>query len=104
MEVHLAKTFSVTSGFNINPFTAMLAAPSLGKLPITVPNLKLLRPLCPLRLRHVKAFLSKCTVLKLDLLHDHQMYGLEVCMRALFSPVILQAGAVKGLKTDYPHP
>ena len=25
---------------NVNPFTAMLAAPSLGKRPIKVPNLK----------------------------------------------------------------
>ena len=32
---------------NINPFTAMLVAPSLGNRPIKVPNLKSLRPFPP---------------------------------------------------------
>ena len=31
----------------LNPFTAMFASPSLGKRPLKVPNLKLLRPLFP---------------------------------------------------------
>ena len=33
----------------INPFTAMLAAPSLGKRPIKVPKLKPLKLFCPFR-------------------------------------------------------
>ena len=51
----------------INPFTAMLAALSLGKQSTKVPNLKSLRSFSPL-LEYVKRFLSKCTVLKVDLL------------------------------------
>ena len=39
-----------------NPFTAMLVAPSLGKRPIKVPNLKPLRPFCPLRMSTRKDF------------------------------------------------
>ena len=46
---------------------------------------------------HVKVFLSKWTVLKVDLLQDHQIYSLQACMCALFSPEILQAAAAKGL-------
>ena len=44
---------------------------------------------------HVTRVLSKCTVLKVGLLQDHQIHSLEAC--ALFSPEILQAVAVKGL-------
>ena len=47
----------------------------------------------------MNAFLSKCTVLKVDLLQDHQIYCLQVCLCTLFSPEIVQAGAVKGLKS-----
>ena len=43
-------------------------------------------------------FLPKCTVLKADLLQNHQVYCLQACMCAIFSPEILQALAVKGLK------
>ena len=75
----------------------MLAAPSLRKRPVKVPNLKPLRLFLPPWYEHVKGFLSKCTVLKLDLLWDHQIHRLEACMCALFSPEILQAWAVKGL-------
>ena len=46
---------------------------------------------------YLKRFLSTCTVLKVDLLRDHQRYCLQACMCALFSPDILQAVAVKGL-------
>ena len=45
----------------------------------------------------MKEFLPKCTVLKVDLLYDHLIYYLQACMRAIFSPEVLQAGAVKGL-------
>ena len=38
-----------------------------------------------------------CTLLKVDLLQDSQLYCLEACMCALSSPEILQAVAVKGL-------
>ena len=77
----------------INPFTA---TPSHGKRPVKVPNLKSLR-LFPISHEHLKGFLPKCTVLKLDLLQDHQIYCFRACMCTLFSPEILQAGAVKGL-------
>ena len=36
-------TLSLTIKSNINPFTAMLAAPSLGNRPMKIPNLKSLR-------------------------------------------------------------
>ena len=58
---------------------------------------------------HVKGFLSKWTVLKVDLLQDIQIYSLEGCMCARFSPEIVQAVAVKGLrgggggKPEYPR-
>ena len=51
-----------------NPFTAMLAAPSLRKRPMKVLNLKSLRLFPPLSHVYVKGFISKCTVLKVDLL------------------------------------
>ena len=46
---------------------------------------------------HVKGFLSKCTVLKVDLLQDHKIYCLQACMCAPFSPEMSHAAAVKGL-------
>ena len=45
----------------------------------------------------MKGFLSKCIVLKSELLYDHQIYCLQARMCTLFSPEVLQAGAVKGL-------
>ena len=45
----------------------------------------------------VTGFLSKCTVLNVDLLLGRQMYCLEECMWAFLSPEILSAEAVKGL-------
>ena len=51
--------FTVSVG--LNPFTAMFAEPSLGKRPIKVPNLKLLKlppPPSPPAQEHVKRFLS----------------------------------------------
>ena len=64
---HCAKNgFAV---FMVSPFTAMLATSSLRKQPIKVPNLKSLRLffLTPLN-EYMKGFLSKCAVLKVDLL------------------------------------
>ena len=51
----------------INPFTAMLAIVSLGKRPVKVPNLKIMKAFSPPH-EHVKGFLSKCTVLKVNVL------------------------------------
>ena len=62
---HLAMKRHKTS---INPFTAMLAAPSLRKRSLKVPNLKPLRLFLPPSHDYVKIFLSKWTVLKADLL------------------------------------
>ena len=45
----------------------------------------------------MKEFQSKCSVLTVDLLQYYQIYCLQTCMYAHFSPEILQAGAVKGL-------
>ena len=75
----------------------MLAAPLHQKRPTKVPDLKSLR-LIPSSHSHVKGFLSKFPVLKVDLLYDHQIYCKRTCICALFSPETLQAGAVKGLK------
>ena len=73
----------------------MLAAPPLEKSPIKVPNLKPLAFLPPTH-EHVKGFLSKCTVLKVDF-----VVWKRVRMCAFFSPDILQAEAVKGLMCKY---
>ena len=40
---------------------------------------------------------SKRTILKVDLLRDQKMLCFQACM-CIYSPEILQAGAVKGLK------
>ena len=84
--------------WRFNPFTAMLAMLSLRKRPIKVPNFQLLRLFLPPLLEHVKGFLSKCTVLKVDWLQDCQKICLEACVCTHFSLETLQAGAVKGLK------
>ena len=58
---------------DVNPVTALLAAPSLRKRPMKTPNLKSLWLFfLPLH-EHVKGFLSKCTVLKVDLSQAHQI-------------------------------
>ena len=51
----------------------------------------------PLSHEHVEGSLSKCTVLTVDLLQDHQILCSQACMCTLFSRELLQAGAVKGL-------
>ena len=76
----------------------MLAVPSFKKRPTKVPKLKSAR-LFYLSHKHVKGFLSKCTVFKVDLLQDHEIYCLEACMFALFSPEILQARGSEGVNT-----
>ena len=75
----------------------MLAAPSLGKRPVKVPNLKSLRLFVPLH-EQDKGFLSKCTVLKVGLLQDHEMCGLQACMCALFSPQMFTGCGSGGVK------
>ena len=52
----------------LNPLTAVLAAPSLEKRPIEVPDFKSLRLFLLFSHEHVKGFLPKCTVLKVELL------------------------------------
>ena len=68
----------------------MLAAASLGKRPIKKPNLKSLKLFPSYEL--VKGFLSKCTVFKVDLISDHQLYSLQDCMYAL----VTEPGNVTG--------
>ena len=63
----------------LNPFAAMLTAtPSLLKRPIKVPNIKSLNKTNPSRER-VKRFLSKCAVLKVDLLSNILFASVYVC-------------------------
>ena len=69
-------------------FTVMLAVPSLWIRPVRRPNLKSLRPV-PTSREHVKDFLPKCTVLKVDLL----LHCLQMCMYALFSPEMIISAA-----------
>ena len=87
--------------FYFNLFTAMLAAPSLGKRPIKAPkiNLKSLR-LFPLSYEQVKRFLSKRSTWKVDLSHRTITCTVcrPVCMhfsaRKFYMSVV---AAVKGL-------
>ena len=68
-------------------FIAMLAAPLLGKRPIKV-NLKSVCPPPPtttIRTSTWKHFYPNCTVLKVDLLQDHQIFCSHACMSALLS-------------------
>ena len=48
---------------------------------------------------HVKRFLSKRIALKVDVLQDRKIYCSQARL-CIFSSEILQAGAVKGLKTN----
>ena len=56
----------------INPFTAMLAAPSLGKRPHIHKKkrakFETIKAFLPPSHEHMKGFLSKCTILKVDVL------------------------------------
>ena len=62
-----------------------------------MPNVKSLR-LVPPSHEHVKSFLSKCALLKVDLLQDHQIYCLQACMCALYSPEIFTGFGSEGVK------
>ena len=90
-----------------------LAAPSVGKRPISNATFETVTAFfflsfffffffflffffAPFASDTSKTFLSRCTVLKVDLLHDHQIYRLEVCMRALFVVVVLNPGNFTG--------
>ena len=42
-------------------------------------------------------FLSKCTVLTVDLLKDERIFCFQACMCVLFSPETVQTGTLKGL-------
>ena len=73
----------------------MLAALSLGKWPIKEPILKSLKLFYPLAWARKRT----CTALKADLLWKHQICYLQERTSAFFSAEILQAVAVKGLKS-----
>ena len=57
----------------------MLATTAFGKQPIKGPTLKRLRLFSPLH-ENMKGYLSKCAVLKVGLLKDHQIYCLQACV------------------------
>ena len=63
----------------VNPFTATLPSSSFGKRPIKVPNLKTFFSSSSSLHELQIGLLSKCTVLKVDLLQDHQIYCLHAC-------------------------
>ena len=90
---------SLMVSVDVKPFTAMLAALSLGKRPMKVPNLKSFRLFFPPLREHLKGLLLKRTVLKPNLLQDHQIYRLRACMCALFSPEIFTGLGSEGVKS-----
>ena len=83
----------------LNPFAALLAALSLGKRPVKCQIWNHYGFFCPL-LMHVNGFLSKWQYRK-QICYKTVKY--TVCRRALFSPEILQAWAVKGLRHSHCH-
>ena len=54
--------------------------------------------LFPASHEHMHRFLSKCTAFKVRFVIGPSNMPLQTCMFALFSPEIVQAGAVKGLR------
>ena len=89
----------------LNAFTAMLAAPALGKGPMKRPNLKSLRLALYLPSPRPsdypgKGLLSKCRVLKVDFLLHHQIYCLQVsvCV-STFQPGKFTGWGSEGLNT-----
>ena len=78
------------------PLTLSLAMPSFGNKSAKSETMK---AFLSLSRKHIEGFLSKCTVLKVDLLQGHQIYCLQACMCALFSLEILHPGTVKGLNS-----
>ena len=85
------------SGFN--PFSARLAVLYVTR---KTTNKSAKREIIKSSHEHVKGLLCKCTVLKEDLLYNHQIYCFQACMCALFSPNNLQDGAVNGLRHQEP--
>ena len=92
--------------YPLNPFTAMLAAPSLWKRPTTVPNLKSLRSFFPFVWAREKISIKMHSAESRFVIGSSKyaicyrtikICYLQACTCALFSPEILQAGAVKGL-------
>ena len=74
--LYVVKTFESPKAlykFPINPFTAILAAPSLGNRPVKSAKCETIKAPHPPPPPHeyVKGILSKCTVSKVDLLQDH---------------------------------
>ena len=61
---------------DVNPFTAVLVLLSLWKWPVKGPDLKSLSPFFPLH-EDVKGFLSKCTLFKVDLVYDYQIFTFQ---------------------------
>ena len=108
---HWATTLRFNHNYGLSPLLIhfRLLSPALSLTPTPTPHppppglLRLFFFLFFLSTSHerVKGFLSKCSVLKVDVLYDRQIYCLEACMCAPFSPEILQAGVEKGLITCY---
>ena len=66
-----------------------------------MPDFKSLKPFSSYSHEHVKGFLSKCVVLTVDLLQDHQIYCLRACMRVhLSAPEIVTDWGSEGVKHD----
>ena len=86
----------------VNPFTAMLAAPSLGRRPIKVPSFKSLTPFFPwFAWTHQRIYIKMhCTESRFVI--GPSNICLQACMWALFSPEMLQVAAVKGLIEPLP--
>ena len=88
---------------DVNPFTAMPDAPSLGKRPTKVTNLKSLR-ICSTLCMSTTHTLEKSSVKMLNtesrsVIRPSKIYCLQACMCTLFSPEILQgcgSGGVNG--------
>ena len=72
----------------------MLAPPSLWKTTNKSAKYEIMKSFFPTAYEHVRGFLLKFTVLKIELLQDRQIHFLLASTRALFSPEIVPAVAV----------
>ena len=106
-DLHIFDVFSLNLRLRLrslfNPFTALLAAPSLEKRS-NLPNFKgakfeIIKAFCPLRLSTRKDFYQN--VLKVEFLQDHQTYCLEACMSSLFSPEIFTGRGSEGVNISH---
>ena len=79
----------------LNPFTA--GHHVAWKRPIKMRNLKSLGLFSSSVSMWKDFFLSKRTVLKVDLLQNWKIYRLQACVCTLFGPELLQAVALNGL-------